>query len=50
MTISSKPDKINVSVADARELKLVVSDGGTGVEGNLIHGDHADWADAKLTR
>jgi len=50
MTTSSKPDKINVSVADARELKLVVSDGGTGVEGNLIHGDHADWADAKLTR
>lgn len=34
---------IKVNVAGAKELKLVVSDGGNG-----IGSDHGDWADAKL--
>lgn len=34
---------IKVNIAGAKELKLVVSDGGNG-----IGSDHADWADAKL--
>nr|WP_262700819.1 beta-galactosidase [Streptomyces sp. NEAU-383] len=36
--------KIDVDVAGARRLELVVSDAG---DGNAL--DHADWADAKLT-
>ncbi|WP_445521232.1 beta-galactosidase [Streptomyces sp. NEAU-174] len=36
--------KIDVDVADARRLELIVSDAG---DGNAL--DHADWADAKLT-
>lgn len=34
----------NISVAGAKELTLVVTDGGDGVGG-----DHASWADASLT-
>lgn len=36
--------EIDVDVAGARRLELVVSDAG---DGNAL--DHADWADAKLT-
>ncbi len=42
---AKKPHKVSVSVKDARELKLIVDDGGDGF-GN----DHADWADARLVR
>lgn len=40
-----KPHPISVPVNGARELKLVVTDGGNG-----FGLDHADWADARLVR
>jgi len=39
------PQEVKVSVAGARELRLVVTDAGDG-----NHFDHADWADAKLLK
>jgi len=43
MTGSSPTKQVNVGVAGKKELKLVVANGGDNV-----HGDHADWADARL--
>ena len=40
-----KAQKIDVEIRGARQLKLVVTDGGDG-----INSDHADWAGARLTR
>ena len=39
------PTRAEVDIAGAKELRLVVDDGGDG-----IGGDHADWADARLLR
>ncbi len=36
---------VNLDIAEAKEIKLVVKNGGDG-----INGDHADWADAKFLR
>ena len=41
---SGRIEKINVNVKGVTELKLVVTDGGDG-----INSDHADWADTTLT-
>lgn len=41
---SQRTEKIDVNVKDVSELKLVVTDGGDG-----INCDHADWALCKLT-
>jgi hypothetical protein len=43
LTGASATAQVNVSVAGASELRLVVTDGGNG-----NGGDHADWADAHL--
>jgi len=40
-----KPHPINVPLGAAKELKLVVTDGGNG-----FGKDHADWAEARLVR
>ncbi len=40
-----KAQKIDVDISGAKRLRLVVTDGGDG-----INSDHADWADARLTR
>ncbi|MFC5402042.1 NPCBM/NEW2 domain-containing protein [Cohnella soli] len=43
---SSTPSKsVDVDVSGKNELKLIVTDAGDG-----INSDHADWADAKLTK
>ena len=39
------PQEVKVSVAGAKELRLVVTDAGDG-----NHFDHGDWADAKLLK
>ena len=39
------PEKINMDISGGTVLRLVVTDGGDG-----DHCDHADWADARLTR
>ena len=48
MRVDSEPQKVNVSLEGAMNLRLVVTDAGVGFQDNLAHGDHADWADAKL--
>lgn len=45
MRVDSKPQKVSVSLANASELRLIVTDGGDGIKC-----DHADWADATLTQ
>jgi len=43
--------EISIPLNNAKILKLVVTDAGRGApDGNLIWGDHADWADAKLIK
>jgi glucose/arabinose dehydrogenase len=44
MNASSVTQMVNVNVSGRTELRLVVADGGDG-----ISGDHADWADARVT-
>jgi hypothetical protein len=45
MTRGDAPQLVDVDIAGAKELRLLVDDAG-----NDIMGDHADWADAKLLR
>lgn len=45
VTRETPPAHIDVSVAGARRLELIVGDGDNG-----LAGDHADWADAMLIR
>lgn len=45
MTRTDDPRRVEVDITSARELTLVVGDGGDGVAC-----DHANWADAKLLR
>ena len=42
---TSPTEKVSVDIAGARELTLVVTNGGDNAAG-----DHADWADARLVR
>ncbi|MCA1072779.1 NPCBM/NEW2 domain-containing protein [Clostridium bowmanii] len=44
MTKDAPAKLINLDVTKKSELKLIVSDGGSGI----ISEDHGDWADAKL--
>ncbi len=47
----SPPKFITVSLNNAHKMTLIVDDADTGSpEGNLIWGDHANWADAKLIK
>lgn len=45
MTRETPAKQVDVDVSGAKELALIVGDGGNG-----IGADHADWADAKLLR
>ena len=44
LTGSAPPQTVSVDVSGRRQLSLVVTDGGDGV-----NSDHADWADARVT-
>ncbi|NQT46898.1 MAG: NPCBM/NEW2 domain-containing protein [Candidatus Omnitrophica bacterium] len=45
------PQEINIPLKDAKKIKLVVTDAGHGSpDGNLLWGDHADWADVRFTK
>ncbi len=43
LTRDTEPQRVDVGVAGAQRLELIVGDGGNGVGA-----DHADWADARL--
>ncbi len=45
------PQEIHIPLNNAKVIRLVVTDAGNGsADGNLIWGDHADWADARLIK
>ncbi len=45
LTRSSAAQRVEVDIAGAKHLELLVGDGGNGIDG-----DHADWADAMLMK
>jgi len=45
MARGDAPKRVDVDITGAKELRLLVDDGGNG-----LSADHADWADAKLLR
>jgi len=48
---NSPPQEINIPLGNSRIIKLLVSDASKGSpDGNLIWGDQADWADARLIK